>query len=121
LSDVAERLRDLDLAPGYDSGDDALAAFYIPALRVAVRYDRSVGYFRSTALAVAARGVSRFIAHGGRMRLGRELLTLGGPTELTTAVGLPRMPWLPRHILPLTGTDEFIELPILARRPRRRW
>lgn len=60
-------------------------------------------------------------AHGGRMRLGQELLTLGGPTELTTAVGLSRMPWLPRHILPLTGTDEFIELPILARRPRRRW
>ena len=66
---MAERLRDLDLAPGYDSGDDALASFYVPVLRVAVRYDRSVGYFRSTALAVAARGVSRFIARGGRMRL----------------------------------------------------
>jgi hypothetical protein len=65
----ADRLRNLDFAPGYDSSDDVLGAFYVPALSCAVRYDRSVGYFRSTALAVAARGVSRFISRGGRIRL----------------------------------------------------
>ncbi len=62
-------LRGLDLRPGYDSGDDALEAFYVPALSRAVQYDRSVGYFRSSSLSVAARGVSRFINHGGTFRL----------------------------------------------------
>ncbi|MFE1433053.1 helicase-related protein [Streptomyces griseoaurantiacus] len=34
-----------------------------------MRYYRSVGYFRSSSLSVAARGLSRFINGGGRMRL----------------------------------------------------
>lgn len=58
-------------------------------------------------------------AGGGRMRLGRELLTLGPPTELTTAVGLSHMPWPVATFLPLTGTDEFVELPVLASQRRR--
>lgn len=62
-------LRELELRPGYDSGDDALRRFYIPALQRAVRYDRSVGYFRSSALSVAAQGLAHFIAGGGRVRL----------------------------------------------------
>lgn len=69
------RLRDLDLPPGFDTGDDALRSFYVPALSRAVAYDRSVGYFRASSLSVAAQGVSRFVAGGGRMRLlvGAEL------------------------------------------------
>ncbi|MFG2459409.1 DEAD/DEAH box helicase [Streptomyces sp. NPDC048523] len=62
-------LRGLDLKPGYDSSDRVLEAFYIPALSRAVQYDRSVGYFRSSSLSVAARGLSRFINGGGRVRL----------------------------------------------------
>lgn len=62
-------LRELELRPGYDSGDDALRRFYVPALQRAVRYDRSVGYFRSSALSVAAQGLAHFIAGGGRVRL----------------------------------------------------
>ena len=62
-------LRELELRPGYDSSDDALRRFYIPALQRAVRYDRSVGYFRSSSLSVAAQGLAHFIAGGGRMRL----------------------------------------------------
>lgn len=62
-------LRDLDLPPGFDSSDDILASFYVPVLGRAVHYDRSVGYFRSSALAVAARGLSRFINGGGIVRL----------------------------------------------------
>ncbi len=62
-------LRELDLKPGYDSGDDALTSFYVPALERAVDYRRSAGYFRSSSLAVAARGLNRFIAGGGRMKL----------------------------------------------------
>ena len=62
-------LRELEPQPGYDSGDDFLNQFLVPALQRAHRYNRSVGYFRSSALAVAARGLSHFIASGGQMRL----------------------------------------------------
>ena len=60
---------DLSLPPGFDSGDDILTRFYIPVLQRAVRYDRSVGYFRSSALSVAARGMARFLRHCTSMRL----------------------------------------------------
>lgn len=62
-------LRDVAFRLGYDTADEALRDFYVPALSRSTRYDRSVGYFRASALAVAARGVSRFIASGGTMRL----------------------------------------------------
>lgn len=68
-SEGALGLRELDLRIGYDTADKALREFYVPALSRAIRYDRSVGYFRASALAVAARGVSRFIAGGGTMRM----------------------------------------------------
>jgi hypothetical protein len=38
----------------YGPADDPLANFYIPALSASVRYDRSAGFFSSSALAVAA-------------------------------------------------------------------
>jgi hypothetical protein len=62
-------LRTLDLPPGYDSGDDVLNAFYVPALKRATSYARSVGYFRSSSLSVAAKGMSRFLNNGGTVRL----------------------------------------------------
>lgn len=69
------RLRSLTFPPGYDSGDDILNGFYVPVLSRAVSYDRSVGYFRSSSLAAASRGMARFIAGGGTVRLlvGAEL------------------------------------------------
>jgi hypothetical protein len=72
---VPRRLRELSFPPGYDSGDDILNSFYVPVLRRSVHYDRSVGYFRSSSLSTAARGLSRFIASGGTVRLlvGAEL------------------------------------------------
>lgn len=62
-------LRGIDFQPGYDSSDRVLETFYVPALSRARSYDRSAGYFRSSALSVAARGLSRFINGGGRVRL----------------------------------------------------
>jgi superfamily II DNA or RNA helicase len=59
----------LAFKPGYDSSDLVLETFYVPALSRASNYDRSVGYFRSSALSVAARGMSRFINGGGTIRL----------------------------------------------------
>lgn len=49
--------------------DDPLNNFYIPALGSSVQYDRSAGFYSSSALAVAAAGVARLIQNGGRMRL----------------------------------------------------
>lgn len=66
---VASGLRGIDFQPGYDSSDRVLETFYVPALTRSRSYDRSVGYFRSSALSVAARGLSRFINGGGRVRL----------------------------------------------------
>ena len=46
-----------------------LKTFYLPALARAVRYDRSTGYFKASALAAAAKGVEGLIRNRGRMRL----------------------------------------------------
>lgn len=62
-------LRDHSLKIFYSPADDPLNNFYIPALSSSVRYDRSAGYFSSSALAVAAAGVARLIQNGGHMRL----------------------------------------------------
>lgn len=61
----------------YSHKDDPLNNFYIPALKSCVQYDRSAGYFSSSALAVAAKGVAHLIQNGGKMRLlvGAELNT----------------------------------------------
>ncbi len=48
---------------------DILHDFYIPALRLASRYDRIAGFFRSSSLAIASQGFSAFTAENGRMRL----------------------------------------------------
>jgi len=48
---------------------DLVSLFYVPALSCAVQYDRMTGYFTADALALAARGIEKLIANGGRMRL----------------------------------------------------
>lgn len=48
---------------------DILHDFYLPALSLAVRYDRVAGYFRSTSLAAASQGFSSFVGRQGKMRL----------------------------------------------------
>jgi len=63
------RLRDYPFRISYGPADDRLQEFYLPALSASVRYDRSTGFFSSTALTLAAQGVARLIANGGTMRL----------------------------------------------------
>lgn len=63
------RLRDCDFKISYGPADDRLHDFYIPTLSCSIRYDRSAGFFSSTALAVAAAGIARLIQNGGKMRL----------------------------------------------------
>ncbi|WP_330925454.1 helicase-related protein [Candidatus Sororendozoicomonas aggregata] len=48
---------------------DILREFYIPFLQRVVRYDRVAGYFRSSSLALASRGMTAFVNRSGKMRL----------------------------------------------------
>lgn len=60
----------MELKSDYDSEeDDILNDFYIPVLARSKRYYRLAGFFSSSALAVAAKGIAPFIQNGGIMRL----------------------------------------------------
>lgn len=64
--------RDVDylLKPSYNSAnDDILEDFYNIVLSQSKRYDRISGFFNSTSLAIAARGLDKFIKNNGHMRL----------------------------------------------------
>jgi len=60
----------LKIKPYYDSGeDDILNEFYIPVLKESVEYRRLAGFFSSTSLAVAARGIRGLLENDGKMKL----------------------------------------------------
>ena len=64
--------KDLDpiLKSNYNSlYEDIVKKFYVPVLKEAKRYDRVSGYFDSSSLAIAAKGMGDFILNGGKMRL----------------------------------------------------
>ncbi len=65
-------LRDEDLKVSYETSDDQYALleeFYIPALSQASKYYRIAGYFSSSSLVAAAKGIEGLIANGGSMFL----------------------------------------------------
>lgn len=63
-------LRDLDLKRRYRSSQDELIDdFFVPCLACSTRYDRAVGFYSSSALSVAADGLSSFVEQGGVMRM----------------------------------------------------
>ncbi len=63
-----KRLRDYSWKPRYSGRrDDLINDFYVPALERSRFYYRSAGYFRSSAIAVAFRGISAFIENGEKM------------------------------------------------------
>ena len=64
------RLKDLNLRKVYRSGNsDLLNDLYIPLLSVAKSYDRAVGYFSTSLLAYALKGISSIVENDGKMRL----------------------------------------------------
>lgn len=64
------RYKDIDIHTCYESGTcDIVEEFYEPVLMSSVSYDRIAGFFSSSALAVAARGLYGFIKNHGHMRL----------------------------------------------------
>jgi len=62
--------KEIDLKRKYDSDeDDVLNEFYIPVLKKAKLYRRLAGFYSSTALAVASKGVLELIKNGGKMQM----------------------------------------------------
>ncbi len=63
-------LRDIAFKLSYDSDeDDILNDFYVPALSKSTSYLRLAGFFSSSALAIAARGICQLIKNNGTMKL----------------------------------------------------
>lgn len=62
--------KELTIKACYESSiDDIIEDYYIPVLGSSVKYDRIAGFFASSSLAIAARGLSEFIKNRGKMRL----------------------------------------------------
>ena len=60
----------LKIKPAYDSReDDIVSSFYVPALSLAKEYFRLCGFFSSSSLAVAAKGISKLIKNNGKMKI----------------------------------------------------
>lgn len=63
-------LSDLELEQTYRSDRHHIGRdFLSPVLSQAASYDRAVGYFTSSALAESSRGLGKFVAGGGKMRI----------------------------------------------------
>jgi len=63
-------LSDIKIQPVYDSEeDDIINDFYIPVLSESVEYNRLTGYFSSTSLVIAARGISGLLKNSGSMKI----------------------------------------------------
>lgn len=62
--------KEISLKKSYSSDfDDILHSFYIPILEKSVEYYRLAGFFSSTSLAIAAKGISGLIKNKGSMKL----------------------------------------------------
>ena len=63
-------LASLPLKTDYRKGRDDIARdFYLPCMRIAVRYDRAVGFFNSAIYIIAWPSLKDFVARRGKMRL----------------------------------------------------
>lgn len=65
-------LKDLKLEATYETtenGNQLIEEFYIPALQESVKYYRIAGFFSSSSLVVAAKGIEGLIKNGGKMYL----------------------------------------------------
>ena len=63
-------LSKLDIQDEYRSSECSIIdSFYTPCLEKSILYKRAVGFFSSTSMAVAAKGLTALIKAGGRMQL----------------------------------------------------
>ena len=64
--------KDLEIKRSYETNSDKdqlLKEFYIPVLSQSVRYYRIAGFFSSTSISVAMRGVEAMINNGGKIKM----------------------------------------------------
>lgn len=65
-----KNFKTLSLKSSYETGqDDLIEEFYAPVLKCATSYDRIAGFFSSSSLAIAAKGIVGLIQNNGKMRL----------------------------------------------------
>ena len=65
-------LRDINISTNYETTEDSrqlVDEFYIPVLDQAVKYYRIAGFFSSSSLAIAAKGIEGLVNNGGKMYL----------------------------------------------------
>lgn len=65
-------LRDIEIKSSYETGNDPfnlINEFYVPVLQESVEYCRISGFFNSTSLCIASKGIEALIENGGRMKL----------------------------------------------------
>lgn len=92
---LSKNFIELNLKSSYETGqDDLVEEFYAPVLRCAKSYDRIAGFFTSSSLAIAAKGMAGFIKNHGVMRL----------------IACPRLDEKDAEILELVNTDPEIFL-----------
>ncbi len=73
------------LRPSYRTGrDEIVRDFYLPCLSACVSYRRAVGYFTSSGLALAARGIAALVENGGKMQLVASPALEAGDIEALT-------------------------------------
>ena len=84
-----QNFKNLHLKIKYDSDEaNVLENFYIPVLQNSTSYKRIAGFFSSTSLAVAARGIVEF-AKSLYTYHGIEILSTGGTAKLLADNGVP--------------------------------
>ena len=67
---MKNNFKELSLKIKYDSDEDnILEDFYIPVLEHSITYKRIAGFFSSTSLSIAARGIMGLVKNGGKMQL----------------------------------------------------
>ncbi len=65
-------LRDIQIKSSYETGKDPyklVNEFYIPALQESIEYCRISGFFNSTSLTIASKGIEALVCNGGHMKL----------------------------------------------------
>ena len=63
-------LSELNLQPSYHKGEDDIASdFYLPCMKRATRYDRAVGFFKSSVYLLSWGSLKSFVKNGGKMRI----------------------------------------------------
>lgn len=80
--------KDLNIRNSYVSKkEDVILNFYEPVLGETKFYDRLAGFFTSSSLATAARGIAGFIANEGHMRLLCSPILSKGDSEILRRIG----------------------------------